>query len=349
MQHVTLTISKSNSYNSLIEDTLTNYRLGFAKAIQTVLESSEQSCSLRLQEYIKSHLPLNDRLLIKKFNNARDRGFRSTRKEDFRTAQRAFAVARIPLQLAKLSTESSLLYESLLDQKEAYLDYCRGDFDQARKRTYEALANDLILEDQYGCDFLLIHRIQLVHNLARIDARCLDFNQAIKLTSQILSYLAQESETLPIPGLWDSERVKRQLPADVTAMFRQVTGEIALILAGKERQQASKLFSIIASCLNLQIDINRQCYPLAYKWLLIKQAFVNQDIPKFLTLSSQFLAEGRGNNPLLWYTTVIDLVNICEEVNFTDLKLVKQEIAKDATTWKYFPKKLSFLVDFPAN
>lgn len=349
MQCVTSSISKSNSYNSLIADTLTNYRLGFTKAIQTIPKSSEESYSLRLQEYIKSHLPLNDRLLIKKFNNARDRGFRSTRKEDFRTAQRAFAVARIPLQLAKLSTESSLLYESLLDQKEAYFHYCRGDFDQARKRTYEALANDLILEDQYGCDFLLIHRIQLVHNLARIDARCLDFNQAIKLTSQILSYLAQESETLPIPGLWDSERVKRQSPADVTAMFRQVTGEIALILTGKERQQASKLFSIITSSLNLQIDINRQCYPLAYKWLLIKQAFVNQDIPKFLELSSQFLAEGRGNNPLLWYTTVIDLVNICEEVNFTDLKLVKQEIGKDATTWKYFPQKLSFLVDFPAN
>lgn len=349
MQYVTSTISKSNSCDSLIEGTLANYRLGLTKTIQIIPESSEESYNLRSQAYIKSRMPLNDRLLIKKFNNACDRGFRATRKGDFVTAERAFTVARIPLQLAKLSHEGSLLYQSLLNQSESYFDYCRGDFDQARNRTYEALVNDLTLEDEYGYDFRLLHRIQLVHNLARIDARCFNLNQAIELISQILSYLAQESETLPIPGLWDSERVKRQSPGDVTAMFKQVSGEIALILVDKEKQLASKLFAIIASHINLQIDIDRQCYPRAYKWLLIKQAFVNQNVPKFLELASHFLAEGRGDNPLLWYATVIDLVNICEEVNFSDLELVKQEITKDATTWKYFPPKFSFLLGVHTN
>lgn len=349
MQYVTLTTAKFRSYDNLIQATLANYRQGLTKPIQTIPKSSEESYNSRSQACIKKRLPLNDQLLIKKFNNARERGFMAARKGDLITARRAFAVARIPLQLAKLSYESSLHYQSLLNQAEAYLDYRLGDFDQARNLIYEALANDLILEDEYGYDFLLIHRIQLVHNLARIDARCLDFDQAIELTSQILSYLAQESETLPIPGLWDSKRVKRQSPKDVTAMFKQVTGEIVLILAGKDKQLASKLFAIIASRLNLQIDIDRQCYPRAYQWLLAKQAFVNKDVPKFLELASQFLAEGRSENSLLWYATVIDLVAICEEVNFQDLELVKQEIAKDATTWKYFPPKLSFLVGVSAN
>lgn len=95
------------------------------------------------------------------------------------TAERAFAAARAPLQLSKLSPEGSLLYKSFLEQAEAYLDYRRGDFDQARNRTSEALAIDAVLEEDYGYEILIINRIQLVHNFARIDARCMCFERAI--------------------------------------------------------------------------------------------------------------------------------------------------------------------------
>jgi hypothetical protein len=339
--------SITDSYSKIIRTTLEHYQQGRTKPIQTTPEISGNLAKHKLETFIEARLPLTDRLLMRKFENARTLGLIAARQGDSIKARRLFALARAPLKFDKLSPEGSLFYKSFLEQAEAYLDYRCGNFDLARNRTSQALAIDSVLEEEYGYEILLLHRIQLVHNLARIDARCLYLNRAIQLISQILSYLAQESEALPIQGFWGCERVKRQSPKDVAAMFIQVSGEIALILADREKQLASNLFAIIASHLNLQIDINRQCDPRSYSWLLVKQAFVNRDVTKFLELASQFLGEGRGSNPLLWYATVIDLVAMCEEVNFPDSELVKQEIANDATTWEYLPPKFSSLLGLP--
>jgi hypothetical protein len=339
--------SITDSYSKLIRTTLDHYQQGRTKPIQTTPEISGNLAKHKLETFIEARLPLTDRLLMRKFENARTLGLIATRQGDLIKARRLFALARAPLKFDQLSPEGSLFYQSFLEQAEAYLDYRCGNFDQARNCTYQALAIDSALEEEYGYEILLLHRIQLVHNLARIDARCLYLNEAIRLISQILSYLAQESEALPIQGLWGCERVKRQSPKDVAAMFMQVSGEIALILADQEKQLASNLFAIIASHLNLQIDINRQCDPRSYSWLLVKQAFVNKDVPKFLKLTSQFLAKGRGNNPLLWYATAIDLIAICEEINSSDSELVKQEITKDSRTWEDLPAKFASLIGVP--
>jgi hypothetical protein len=258
-------------------------------------------------------------------------------------AERAFAVARVPLQLGKLSPEGSLLYKSFQEQAEAYLDYCCDDFDQARHRISEALAIDAVLEEEYGYDMLL-HRIHLVHNLVRIDARCMCFARAIELACQILSYLEGALEVLPIPGAWGCDRVARQSLELVTATFAQITREIALILAGKNRQLARDLFAVVSAHVQLQANDRCHCHPRACAWFLVKQAFVNNDVVTFLERASLFLAEGRAEARSLWYATVVDLVALCDELNLPDSELVRQEIARDAVTWKDFPQKFSSLL-----
>lgn len=331
-------------YTKFIQTTLEHYRQGRSKPIQITPESSGDLFSHKLQILSENRIPLADKLLMHKFNNARERGLLATRRGDFVTAERVFAAARVLLQLNKLSPEGSLLYQSFLEQAEAYLNYRRGDFDQAHNRTSEALAIDMVLEDEYGYHILLIHRIQLVHNLARIDARCMYLERAIELACQILSYLEGALEVLPIPGTWGYERVLRQPPELVAAMFAQVTSELALILAGKNCQIGHDLFAV--SSTNLQLQANSTCHshPQAYAWLLIKQAFINNDITTFLDRASQFLAEGRADTSLLWYATVIDLIALYDGLDFPNSELFKQEVSTDAATWEYLPQKFSSLL-----
>jgi tetratricopeptide (TPR) repeat protein len=334
----------SDSYTELIQTTLEHYRQGCAKPIQIVPKSSgeyfEYLLGHKLQTLIKSRLSLTDQLLIDWSTNVRSQGLVAARCGQFATAEQLFAKARTPLESSKLSPEGSLLYKSSQEPAEAYLDYRRGDFDRARTRISEALAIDAVLEEKYGYKTLFIHRLHLVHNLVRTEARCMCFDRAIELACQLLSYLEGASEVLPLPVPWGSERVAHLSPELVAVMFAQVTDEVALILAGKNRQLARDLFAVVVRYMKLQADGNCHPYPRTHAWFLVKQAFVSNDVATFLERASHFLAEGRTDIPLLWYATVIDLVTLCDELDFPDSNLVKQEVAKEAVTWEDLPQKL---------
>lgn len=333
----------SDSYGELIWTTLEHYRQGCAKPIQIPPESSgkylEYLLGYKLQTLMKSRLSLTDQLLMGRSANARSQGLIAARRGQLVTAKQLFAKARAPLQSGKLSPEGSLLHKSFLEPAEAYLDYRCGDFDRARMRISEALAIDVVLEEEYGYEILFIHRLHLVHNLVRIEARCICFDRAIELACQLLSYLKGASEVLPLPVPWGSERVARLPPELVAVIFAQVTNEVALILAGKNRQLARDLFAVVVRHMQLQADGNCHPYPRAHVWFLVKQAFVSNDVATFLEIASHFLAEGRADTPLLWYATVIDLVALCDDLDLPDSELVRREVAKEAVTWEYFPQK----------
>mgnify|MGYP000678064456 CR=1 FL=1 len=327
------------SYGELIRTTLEHYWRGCAKPIQITLASSGNLLSHKLQTLIKTRLPVTDQLLMHRFRGARIRGLMAARGGDLVRAEQLFVAARALLELNKLSPEGTLLYKSFQQKAESYLDYLRGDFDQARKRTTEALEINVVLEEEYGYELLFLDRIQLVHNLVRIDARCMCFERAIELACQILSYLEGASKVLSNPDLRGYEFVAHQSPELVAAMFAQVTSEIALILAGKNRQVDRDLFAVASTNLQLQTNSNCHCHPRSYAWLLVKQAFVSNDIVMFLERASHFLAGGRSDTPLLWYATVIDLVALCKELDLPDSEFVKQVIAKEAASWEYLPQK----------
>lgn len=318
---------------------LESYRLGKTKTIEVAPGLPDNSIDEYLSRLMRTRLPSIDRLLMHKFGNARQRGLLAARRGDLMVAEQKFGAARFLLELNQLSTEGSLLYQSFLEQAESYLDYQRGDFDQARNRIYHALAINVTLEEEHEYDILLLHRIQLVRNLVRIDARCMYLERAIELAYQILSYLQGKLEVLPIPGNWGYERVLRQPSEFVGSIFAQVTYEVALILAGKNRQVVRDLFGFASAKSNCHSHLR------ANAWLLVKQAFSSNDVALFLERASQFLSEGRADTPLLWYATVIDLIVLCEELDLPDSELFTQEVGRDAATWKHLPQKFSSLLD----
>ena len=341
--------SAANFYSELLQTTLEHCRRGYAKPLKTTTDGANKLVEKQLLTLITTRLLLTDQNLMGKFGNARFRGLNAARQGDLMAADCAFAEARVPLQLNKLSLEGSLLYESLLEQSESYLDYRRGDFEKARNRIFKAIANDIVLESEYGYEILFLHRIHLVHNLVRIDAQRRCFESALELACQILSYLEGVSEVLPIPGIWGYERVARQSPELVAVMFAEVTNEIAIILAGQKRQLARHLFAVTFAQMHLQTNDNRHCHPQAYIWLFIKQAFVNNDFTTFLERASDFLAFGRADTPLLWYATVIDLITLWDELALPDSELVRLEVASNMATWEKLPQKFSSLLCVCAN
>ncbi|MBD2342606.1 hypothetical protein [Anabaena subtropica] len=320
--------------------TLESYCIGRAKTIEISSIKSDDSADKYLSDLISTRLTSTERLLIDKFGNARQRGLIACRRGDLIAAEKAFSAANVLLQLDKLSHEGMLLYKSFLEQAEAYLDYRLGDFTQARNRTYSALETNMILEEEYGYEIIFFGRIQLVHNLVRIDAGCMQWNRAIKLAFQILGYLEGVLDILPVPGLWGYERVKRQIPEFVAAMFVQVTDEIAIILASQDNQFDSDLLKIDLTHILVNSNEDYHCHPQAYTWLLLKMAFINNEVANFLEQASNFLAHGRGDTPLLWYATLADLVALCDEIVLPESDLLKQEIIKDVATWNGVPQKL---------
>lgn len=159
-----------------------------------------------------------------------------------------------------------------------------------------------------------------------------------ELACQLLSYLEGASEVLPIPGPWGCERMTRQFPKIVAAMFAQVTSEVALILAGKNRQVARDLFAVAARHIQLQTNGNCHRHPQAHAWFLVKEAFVGNNVVTSLERASHFLAEGRADTPLLWYAVIVDLVALCDELDLPDSELIRREIARDAVTWGGLPQ-----------
>jgi hypothetical protein len=335
--------SISHALDGLIETTLESYRQGCKRIIDLKSKESgdyfENLLSFQLESLIKKRLPLTDQLIFNWSTNIRSQGLAAARRGQFVTAEQLFAKARTPLELGKLSHEGSLLQKSFQEPAEAYLDYRRGHFDKARNRIFEALVSDAVLEDEFGYNLLFIHRLHLVKNLVRTEANSKCFNRAIELASQLLSYLKGSLDILPILGISDRERLMCQSSELVAAMFTQVTNEVALILIGKKRQFANELFAIISTQMKLQTNDNSHYYSQSEAWFIVKQAFVSNNVEAFLERASQFLADRCGDTPLLWYATVIDLISLCDDLDFPGSNLFKLEVAQEAVNCPYLPKK----------
>lgn len=331
--------SITNINFKLIKNTLKSCKKGYLKPIQLSFSDYFALFYSDWQTFIESQLSLTEQHSFNRLEKIRTRGLNAARQGNLIKAEQHFKAARLRLKLDKLSTLSSLLFKSALERSEAYLDYRLGDFDKARNRTFGILETYVFLEKEYGYEILFLRRLQLLCNLVQLEAGCMRYEYAINLASQLLSYLEGKLEVLPVPGNWGCDRIMRQSPELMAATFALVTCEVAKILVQKNHQLVKKLFAIVSFNLQLQANNNCYCHPRSYSWLLVKQVFVNKDIPKFLELAANFLEQGRADTPLLWYATVIDLVSVCDELELSESQLLKQEILEDSVNWEDCPQK----------
>lgn len=340
-----------NTYSDLLEAALKSYRIGCTKPIQFVLKQYGDFFTHGLYLRMMCRLSQEEHSIIQQAASIRETAVMAIRCGEFGRAEQLFAETRALLESNLLSPEASLLHQSFLEQAEAYLDYRKGDFDQVYNRTSVALAIDAVLEKEYGYEMMHIHRIQLLHNLVRTEARRMRYARAIELAAQLLAYLEGALESLPFPGVWGFEYVVSQPKELLAATFAQIASEIAVILAGKPPQLARELLTVVKHYIPSQSQKYHHGHPRAYDWFLLKDSFLENNIATFLERSSHFLAEGRTDAPLLWYAAVVDVVALCNDFGEPYSLLIKQEVATDATSWKLLPQLLSVLLssDFKAR
>ncbi|KST62923.1 hypothetical protein [Mastigocoleus testarum] len=343
-------LSKHNKDNLKVnhqhfETALKKYRIGRVKPIELVLSKYGDSFTHPLYTKIESRLSHPEWSHLQQTAHVRENALMAVRRGEFGIAERLFAEARTPLKANSLSCEGKLLHETFLEQAQAYLDYRRGNFEQVYIRMFNALRIDLVLEEEYDYEIMVIHRIQLLHNLVRTEACRGDFRRAMEIASTLLGYLSGTLEVLPFSGSWGRERLKSQSEKVLAATFSQITSEIALILAGKETQTINDLLAITLHHLQLSAS-NKNClHQRSYQWFRLKQAIANNNPASFLEKTSCFLASGRVDTPFLWYATVVDLVSLCKKFDFPCAELIIREVAQDVPEWKLFPKRLLALID----
>ena len=337
--------SVTNVYSELIQNTLTSYRQGFIKPLEPPASDCFALFYEDWQTFIENLFSPTEQKLFNKFEIIRTNGLNAARQGNLIKAEKYFKIARTKFNLEQLSPPKSLLFLSALERSEAYLDCRLGDFDKARNRTLKSLETYVYLEQECGYDIFFLRRFQLLCNLVQLEAGNMNYQKAIELASELLSYFEGNLETLPFPGDWGRERIMGQSQELMAATFALVTCEIAKILVTKNHQLTQELWEIVQFNLQLQTNNNCYCHPHSYFWLLVKQAFANKDVSKFLNLVAQFLVEGRTDTPLLWYATVIDFVKLVNELELPEVELIKQEILKDSVNWKDCPPKFRHVLE----
>jgi hypothetical protein len=311
-----------NSYEKLLQRILLGYRQGREQNILPFIEkSNELSVSF-------GKLSANEQVLISRFENARIRGLIAARKKDLLVSEKYMVHAGMLLNTNLLSQEGRLLYQSSLEQGIAFLDCRRGNFEQARQRTITSLLIDQELEDSYGYNHLIMHRVQQAHNLARIDAYDHQAKRAMGLILEILSYLDGKIDSLSLPSIWGYNRIRCQSPSAMARMFVQVSSEIALIMAGVDNQNAKELFT--NNFEELISSSSQQCScSHVYDWLFIKQAYSQGDFDVFLNRSADFISQRYIEMSLLLQSTLIDIINVCNQLGTLTANQLKWEIIND--------------------
>ncbi len=336
----------TTSYNQLIQLALDNYRQGLKKHKQSKRKNAGEAIKQKAHEIIRARLSLEEQSIVNQFTIALNQGLTAARQSKFVLASKFFVESHGYILSETLSTEGRFICQSFQEAAEAYLDYRNNNFEDAKQHLLKALAIDVILEGDYKYNQLVTHahRLEMVINLTRIYFRAMDFESAMELASCIIGYLNGALAVLPLQGVW-SLKLATLLPPELTKVHLEtITRDIALALAGKEPKIAHKLFIVAARYLFLEDNNNAYYHPEINAWFVVKKAFLNKDIVTFLEQASQFLAEGYASQTYLWYTVVVDLVLICDELALPNSQMVKQEIAKDAIQWQDFPETFFGLI-----
>jgi hypothetical protein len=318
------------------------YREGAKKPVQITPEASGATFDRYLQARLESRLPVMERLWMGKCSKASAQGLQAARRQRFAMAEQCFKEAQALYNSDALSPEGRLICKSFEAAAEAYLDYCRHAFDSAKARVAAALAMDEVLENEYGYNVMHLHRVQLVHNLVRIKVRCVELESAVELASRLLRYLEGRCERLLVAGSWGAGHIASLPSSLVAAMFAQVSGEIAIILAGNDDAVVRKLLATVARNICLG-DTGNGPHRRVHAWFMAKDAFSNGKVETYLRQAAQFLADGPEDIPSLWYATCLDVMRMCTRVKYREGEAIREQIGSEVNTWIHLEPKLRTL------
>lgn len=301
-----------------------------------------------LEVMISERLLIEEQLLMRVSSGARARALTAARGNNLEVARQALDESLSVLYSDALSLQAKHILTSFHEAVEAYVSYKYGRYDEARRRVFKALETDGTLIREYGYKILELHRIQLGHNLMRIKGRECPL-EAAKICLGLLRYIEGDEESWPISEFKNGGS-PTELPADLlAAMFIQITGELALLLAGKEKGDGAAIFTPLVPLAEDRITLKDCQHRRARDWLYIKLVFLKRNTKAFLERVAKLLGEGPGEITLLWRAAATDLYQFCSDFSIPEAFSLKKEIGADARTWQRLPIQLKSIFDSPSK
>jgi hypothetical protein len=333
---------------NLLPLALESYRVGMKVPPHKSAAASGLGFDLLLDSVLSERLPLREQLLVRFVSAVRARGLAAARNNHLIEAQQALSEGRRVLQSNVLSEEGELIVETFHEAVEAYVEYKRGNISLARTRVKKALTIDSTLITQFGYNILDLHRVQLGHNLMRVDVHCGNFVAAAEMCGSLIAYLEGGADQWPLPE-FSIKTDPSQLPSNLlSAMVVQILGELALFLIGKKGVEAVAMFAPMLPHVESIATSNCSQHARAHRWLQAKWAYLNEERSAFLDQVIDLLREGPGDMLLLWRTAAVDLFELCRDLKGEAAGQIRSEIFRDSQTWVHASRQLRIRLELAA-
>lgn len=280
-------------------------------------------------------VPLDQRLLYRKVTNRSYAGLLAAREGRCDEAGHLLRTSRKVLERMAQGPGRTMAV-AFMEGNAAYLDHRLGRPDEARAKVCRALDADLVLELDFGLTMYEMHRIQLGHNLARIDFKLGRASDALRLCGQILAYLEGLRRELPYHHDWLPARLVSIPRSLVRAMFVQVAGETIQYLVSRPNAESWSTF--LEQVLPTNGAGGRSLYsPRLWRWLQARKARRDGDLDTYLSTLEEVLFEGPKELATLFYAILVDFVETCASVESANARRIHEVLVKDSMKWKGLP------------
>lgn len=135
----------------------------------------------------------------------------------------------------------------------AYYYFKLKDYDNALKKTTLSIEIDTLLEND-DIDVMQMHKIQQVHNLARIDFKRKNYENWLKKINSILNYLINLQEPNDLLFKWDKFKLEKIDGVLVQRMIMQVLNETLFFILGLSENLKNLYFSKLLDTIEIEND-----------------------------------------------------------------------------------------------
>ena len=281
-----------------------------------------------------------ERLIARKAGAAGQRGFLAARAGDLDLAQTHFATSWALWE--KLEDGFCQAWTAgLIESFQAYLDYRSSRRNDARLRIERALDSALLLEDRYGLTLFELLRIQLGHNLARIDWRFGLYEGAFALAGALIGHLQGSRQELPFHRDWRASRMLACPSYMRRRMTLQIAREAIGLLVAHPEPAYWDAFLGEAKIGDRPADRRLFGDPRLYLWLCARRARNLGDRRQYLDTLVEILVSGPLGLGTAYYSILVDFADFCSTEQSVAARKVIDFFSRDAPKWKGLPTLLA--------
>jgi hypothetical protein len=297
--------------HDLVSKTISSYRHGQSRASALRIMTNEQYINQYLQQLAKRLSSFETSILFKAAE-LQGHGVTLAKSGDIHNGGKALDAAREIYVETNLSREALITIESYQAAADAYLQYKRKEYSEARASVVAALKACQILRDEYGQNLVELRWLQLVRNIIRVESVAGNLSEAMRLASSTLRYIESGNECWPFPELPLLTMPEPLALEEKLVVIDSILGEDIAPLLANPKDTARQLLKVSESCL-FKRDTDSK-FAQVHIWLAAMRASVEEDLVDFLHNAILFFSEGPGYLNQAWRKMVQNFVQICMEV-----------------------------------